>query len=142
MADQPDPTQIAEAIKGLSDDELKAQLSSQEGGVDGTLKQIFAGMEQAFNADKAKGVSAVIQWDIAVNGDTKSWSVNIADGTCKTSEGTSDNPRLTFQLAVVDFVRIIFRQADGTQLFMSGKLKLKGDMMFAMQYQNFFDAPV
>lgn len=140
MADEtPDPTQIAEAIKGLSDDELKAELDKQ--GVDNTLKQIFSGMEQAFAPDKAKGVSAVVQWDVAVNGATKTWTVNIADGTCKVSESAADNPRLTFQVNLVDFIRMIFRQADGTQLFMSGKLKLKGDMMFAMQYQNFFNAP-
>jgi putative sterol carrier protein len=36
---------------------------------------------------------------------------------------------------------LILGQADGTQLFMSGKMKLQGDMMFAMQMQGFFDRP-
>lgn len=139
MAEQPDPNQIAEAIKGLSDEDLRKRLDEQ--GIDTTLQQIFSGMQDAFVPEKAQGVNAVIQYDIAVNGDTKSWSVNIADGKCVTSEGASESPRLTLQLALADFVRLIFRQADGTQLFMSGKLKLKGDMMFAMQMQNFFQQP-
>lgn len=139
MAEQPDPNQIAEAIKGLSDEDLRKRLDEQ--GIDTALQQIFSGMQDAFVPEKAQGVNAVIQYDIAVDADTKSWSVNIADGKCVTSEGASENPRLTLQLALTDFVRLIFRQADGTQLFMSGKLKLKGDMMFAMQMQNFFQQP-
>jgi putative sterol carrier protein len=42
-------------------------------------------------------------------------------------------------LGLVDFIRLIFNQAQGPQLFMSGKLKLQGDMMWAMQMQNYFE---
>lgn len=139
MADNPDPQEIAEAIKGLSDEDLNTRLKEQ--GIDATLKQIFDGMQDAFQADKAQGVSAVIQYDIESDEGTKIWTVNIGDGKCATNEGAADSPRLTLALKVTDFVRLIFRQADGTQLFMSGKLKLKGDMMFAMQMQNFFQQP-
>jgi putative sterol carrier protein len=138
MAQQPDPAQLAEAIKGLSDEELQNQIVNEQ-GVDNTLKQIFDGMQEAFSPEKAQGVSAAIQYDIEAPEGTKSWAVNISDGSCTTSEGAADNPRLTLALALTDFVRLIFNQADGTQLFMSGKLKLKGDMMFAMQMQNFFE---
>lgn len=139
MADNPDPQEIAESIKGLSDEDLNTRLKEQ--GIDATLKQIFDGMQDAFQPDKAQGVSAVIQYDIESDEGTKSWTVNIGDGKCVTNEGAADSPRLTLALKVTDFVRLIFRQADGTQLFMSGKLKLKGDMMFAMQMQNFFQQP-
>lgn len=139
--EQPTPEMIAQAIKGLSDDELKTQIETWPGGPQGALERIFEGMAEAFDAEKAKGVSAVVQWDVSVNGDVKSWTVNMADGTCTTSEGAADSPKLTFQVSLLDFIRLIFRQADGTQLFMSGKLKLKGDMMFAMQYQNYFNPP-
>jgi putative sterol carrier protein len=136
MADTPSPAELAEAIKGLSDEDLAKQIKEQ--GLDGTLQQIFAGMQDAFLPDKAAGQTVTIQYDIETDEGTKSWKVEIADGKCVTSEGTADSPRLTLQLKLTDFVRLIFNQADGTQLFMSGKLKLKGDMMFAMQMQNFF----
>jgi putative sterol carrier protein len=32
-------------------------------------------------------------------------------------------------------------QADGTRLFMTGKLKFSGDMMFAMRVNAFFEPP-
>src|SRR5687768_17359103 len=126
MSDQPqvDPAQLAEAIKGMSDDELKQSISDM--GVDETLKNIFTGMQEAFNPGKAQGQEAVMQYDIDTDEGTKSWTVTISNGTCTTAEGTADSQRLTLKLALVDFVRLIFGQADGTQLFMTGKMKLQG----------------
>ncbi|HJR44869.1 MAG TPA: SCP2 sterol-binding domain-containing protein [Actinomycetota bacterium] len=139
MADAqlPDPAQLAELVKGMSDEDLKAQLDQL--GNDVVLKEIFDRMPEAFLPDKAKGVTAVMQYDIATDGGVKQWTVTVDNGTCTTSEGPADGPRLTLALGIVDFVRLIFGQAEGPQLFMGGKLKLSGDMMFAMQMQSYFD---
>jgi putative sterol carrier protein len=134
---QPDPAQLAAMIKDISDDELKFQL--QQIGHDEVLREIFTRMPEAFLPDKAQGVAAVMQYDITTDAGVKSWTVTIADGSCRTSEGAAADPRLTLKLDLVDFVRLIFGQAEGPQLFMGGKLKLQGDMMFAMQMQTFFD---
>jgi len=137
QTDLPDPAQLAELIKTLSDEELKTQLDQL--GPDNVLREIFGRMPEAFIAEKAQGTDAVMQYDIASDDDVKQWTVEIKDGTCSTSEGAAVDPRLTLQLGIVDFVRLIFGQAEGTQLFMTGKLKLKGDMMFAMQMQGYFN---
>ena len=140
MSDQQvDPAQLAELVKGLSDEDLKKQISDLgEGEV---LKNIFQGMQEAFKPEKAQGVNSTIQYDIDTDDGTKTWTVKFEDGTCTTSEGPASDPRLTLKVGLVDFVRLILGQADGTQLFMSGKMKLQGDMMFAMQMQGFFDRP-
>jgi putative sterol carrier protein len=140
MSDQQvDPAQLAELVKGLSDEELKKQISDL--GEEEVLKNIFQGMETAFLPEKAQGVNSTIQYDIDTDGGTKTWSVKFENGTCTTSQGPASDPRLTLKVGLVDFVRLILGQADGTQLFMSGKMKLQGDMMFAMQMQGFFDRP-
>jgi putative sterol carrier protein len=140
MSDQQvDPAQLAELVKGLSDEELKKQISDL--GEEEVLKNIFQGMQDAFLPEKAQGVSSTIQYDIDTDGGTKTWAVKFENGTCTTSEGPASDPRLTLKVGLVDFVRLILGQADGTQLFMSGKMKLQGDMMFAMQMQGFFDRP-
>ena len=136
---QLDPAQLAEVVKEMSDEELAEQIKNL--GTDEVLKGIFDGMQQAFNADKAAGTEATLQYDINTDDGQKQWKVEIANGTCTTSEGAAADPRLTLEVALVDFIRLIFGQAQGQQLFMSGKLKLKGDMMFAMQMQTFFDRP-
>jgi len=41
---------------------------------------------------------------------------------------------------LVTFVRLIMGQAQGPQLFMTGKLKVAGDLMFAQRVSGFFAA--
>ncbi len=136
MTERPDPAQLAEAIKDLSDDDVKTAIN--EMGVDLVLKEIFAGMEQRFIKEKAT-TESVVQYDIQTDEGVKTWTARYTPEGCTTSEGAGENPRLTLQLGLVDFVRLIFGQAQGPQLFMSGKLKLQGDMMFAMQMEGFFN---
>ena len=136
MADVPDPAVLAEAIKDLDDEALAEQVRGI--GTDEVLQAIFSGMEEAFVPERAAGVDSTIQYDISTEEGTKPWSVSFAGGKCTTSEGAATNPRLTLQIGLIDFIRLIFGQAQGPQLFMTGKIKLQGDMMFAMQMQGFF----
>ena len=140
-ADQqmPSPEELAELVKGLSDEELKESIKGL--GVDNVVRNIFEQMPQSFLPEKAAGVNSTLQYNLTTDDGVKTWTLTFADGTCTTSEGAATDPRLTMNLDLVDFVRLIFNQADGTQLFMSGKLKLQGDMMFAMQMQGFFARP-
>ncbi|MDQ3957962.1 MAG: hypothetical protein M3273_06520, partial [Actinomycetota bacterium] len=113
MTDTPDPAVLAEAIKDLDDEALAAQVDSI--GIDPALQAIFKGMEEAFVPARAAGVDSTIQYDIATNDGTKTWTVSFANGVCTTSEGAADNPRLTLAIGIVDFVRLIFGQAQGPQ---------------------------
>jgi putative sterol carrier protein len=45
---------------------------------------------------------------------------------------------VTLGMALPDFLRFITGKLDGMQAFMSGKLKLAGDMMFAQTMQTWF----
>ncbi len=137
MSDRLDPAQLAPLVKEASDEQLADALKQM--GTDTVLKEIFSGMEERFLAQRASGVNSTIQYDINADEGTKTWWVKFADGQCTTGEGPAQDPRLTLALSLPDFVKLIFGVADGTQLFMSGKLKLQGDVMFALQMQNFFD---
>lgn len=134
---QVDPAQLAEAVKDMSDEELATTVKTM--GVDETLKNIFEGMRDSFKPEAAKDVNATVQYDVDTGEGVKQWSVTFADGTCSVSEGPTDSPRLTIAIGLVDFIRLIFNQVQGPQLFMSGKMKLQGDMMWAMQMQNYFE---
>lgn len=139
MSDQPqvDPAQLAEAIKDMSDEELAVALKKM--GTDDTLRNIFEGMRDSFKPEAAKDVNATVQYDITTDDGVKQWSVTFADGTCTVTDSPAADPRLTLSLGLVDFVRLIFNQAQAPQLFMGGKLKLQGDMMWGMQMQNYFE---
>jgi putative sterol carrier protein len=130
--------ELAQLLEGRSDEEINEFVAAL--GIDETLDQIFQAMEERFQADKAAGQSAVVQWDITAPAGTHSYTVTIADGSCTATRGAAESPRLTLGLALPDFLRFVAGQLDGMQAFMSGKLRLGGDMMFAQQMQAWFAA--
>src|SRR5437016_6045451 len=71
---------------------------------------------------------------------THSYHVVVADGTCSTGPGAGQEATVTLALSAPDFLRLISGKLNGMQAFMSGKLKLKGDMMLAQSMQTWFDA--
>jgi putative sterol carrier protein len=48
---------------------------------------------------------------------------------------------VTFTLDGVDFLKLVTNNVQGPELFMTGKLKLEGDMMFAAQLPALFTIP-
>ncbi len=50
-------------------------------------------------------------------------------------------PRVTITLSPLDFVRLITRTASAPMLFVTGKVKVKGDLGFAAGLTGLFDLP-
>ena len=137
MSDAGNPADVlTELVQGKSDDELSALATDL--GVDALLGQVFEGMQQAFAPDRAAGVEATVQWDITAVDGVHSWRVAVADGTCTVASGPADSPRVTLGLSLPDFLRFIAGEVDGMQAFMSGKLRISGDLMFAQTMQSWF----
>jgi putative sterol carrier protein len=95
-------------------------------------------MAKQFRPDKAAGQSAIIGWDITTPDGTHRWQLKVADGTCTAQEAGSEDARVTLGMTLPDFLRFVTGQLDGMQAFMTGKLKLSGDMMFAQSMQAWF----
>lgn len=102
-----------------------------------TVKEIFDAMESRFRSEKAAGSAATIQYEIS-GPDGGTWNAVIKDGTCKVSEGAAAGPNLTLQMSSQDWLDMVAGKASGQMLFMSGKLKLKGDMGLAMKLPSLF----
>jgi putative sterol carrier protein len=102
-----------------------------------TTKEIFNEMQKRMDANPAKlaGMKAVFQFDIS-GADPGIYSVAIADGKAAVSEGTSASSNITITMASNDFADMVEGKLDGVTAFMGGKLKVKGDMMLAMQLQS------
>ncbi len=102
-----------------------------------TVKETFDNMEANFKSDKAAGMKAVYQWDITGEGGGK-WHAEIADQKCTVKEGEHASPNITITVAAKDWLDIINGKLDGQMAFMSGKLKVKGDMSLAMKLKTLF----
>jgi putative sterol carrier protein len=102
-----------------------------------TVKDTFDAMPGRFKADRAQGVKAVIQYDITGEGGG-TYHVDIADGKCAVSAGPAGSPNLTLTMAAQDWLDMVSGKLNGQMAFMSGKLKLKGDMGLAMKLAGLF----
>ncbi|HUY56268.1 MAG TPA: SCP2 sterol-binding domain-containing protein [Candidatus Micrarchaeaceae archaeon] len=105
-----------------------------------TPQQIIDQIPAAFQAEKAQGLESIFQFDIT--GDQGGqWFATIKDSQCQVTPGTSSNANITITIADQNFVKLITGKLDGTMAFMTGKLKLKGDMALAMRLSGLFRLP-
>jgi putative sterol carrier protein len=134
MADDP-RAMLEEAVKGKSDEEIM-QFVGNMGGAEALLDITFEGMKGALNPDKAQ--DCVIGYELTEGGNTHSYAVVIKDKQASYERRDPSDARVTLGLSVPDYLRLISGELDGMQAFMQGKLKLKGDMMFAQQVPQMF----
>ncbi len=102
-----------------------------------TVKETFDLMASRFKPEKAAGVSAVIQYEITGEGGG-TWNATVKDGKCAVASGTAASPSLTLTLSGQDWLDMLAGKLSGQMAFMSGKLKLKGDMGLAMKIGGMF----
>jgi putative sterol carrier protein len=102
-----------------------------------TVEQTFEAMPSRFRADKAAGVNATIQYDITGTGGG-TWNAVIKDNACAVAAGPASNPSLTLTMSAQDWLDMSTGKLSGQMAFMSGKLKLKGDMGLAMKIGGMF----
>jgi acyl dehydratase/putative sterol carrier protein len=114
--------------------ETKEEKMADEGAID----QIFKGMEERFQPDKAAGVDATIQWLIKDGEEEKPYSVTIKDGGLTWAEGRAEAPTVTLSTDSDSFVALMTGKAQGPALYMSGKLRIQGDLMLAQRMGSFF----
>jgi putative sterol carrier protein len=139
--DATDFASLKAAVEARSNEQLVSDIQQQEGGVDGVLEKVFDGMSGSFSPDKAAGQQAVVQYEITAPDGSHEYAMRIADGRCEIEKGQAESPRVSLRIGLADFLRLITGAANGMQLFMTGKLKVAGDLFFAQTYQSWFDRP-
>ncbi len=139
--DASDFSALTALVDDRSNDELNAAVQEQAGGAGGVLDKVFAGMVGSFNPEKAAGQQATVQYEIGGPDGTHEYNMRIADGRCEVDKGRAESARVTLRIGLADFLRLITGKVNGMQLFMTGKLKVSGDLFFAQTYQAWFDRP-
>jgi putative sterol carrier protein len=142
----PDFTAIsAEDLAGLVANATDEQLAEAMRGPqrEPALREIFARMAEHLDPQRAKGQDAVIHFQILgrPDGGYDQFEVVVRDGRCSVSEAPSQQPRVTLKIDPVPFLKLITSRTSGPALFMTGKLKIEGDLMFAPQIASLFRIP-
>ena len=102
------------------------------------LDEIFQGMQARFQPDRAGGVDATVQWLITDDGEEKPYALTIKDGTFSWEPARADSPAVTLSTDRESFTALMTGQAQGPTLYMSGKLRIQGDLMLAQRLGSFF----
>jgi putative sterol carrier protein len=102
-----------------------------------TVAETFETMKSIFNPAAAKGVNKTFQWNISGE-QAGVWAVKIADQTCEIIPGGVEKPDMTLNLSDQDWLSIAEGKLDPMNAFMTGKVKVTGDMMLAMKMSQLF----
>jgi putative sterol carrier protein len=100
----------------------------------GTVQEFFEGLPSRVTPDRVEGMTNTYVFDIEGAG---VWTVAIADGAITVTEGTGDADT-TFSTSEENFAKIVAGEQNPTTAYMTGKLKIKGDMGAAMKLQKLF----
>jgi putative sterol carrier protein len=97
-------------------------------------QEFFESLESRADAAKLAGMSNSYLFDIEGEG---RWFVDVRDGAINVSqnEGEAD---ATISTSSETFAKIVAGEQNPTTAYMTGKLKIKGDMGAAMKLQKLF----
>lgn len=99
------------------------------------LEEQIPGKIQA-KPELVKEINSVYEFNIT--GDKGgTWTVDLTEaGGGKVTEGSTGNAKCTVTVGDQDFINIITKKTNAQMAFMSGKLKVKGDMGLALKLQK------
>jgi putative sterol carrier protein len=98
------------------------------------VKEFFESLPSRADASKTAGMSNSYVFDIQGAGQ---WKVDVTDGNVSVAEGGGDAD-CTITTSQETFEKIISGEQNATSAYMTGKLKIKGDMGAAMKLQKLF----
>jgi putative sterol carrier protein len=106
------------------------------------VAEVFRRMPERLNRRAASGLEATIAWRIGrPEGGHDAYLVRIADGACTVDRDDAGEPRVSLQMDSLTFCKLVTGNANPVMQFMTGKLTVRGDLMFAASVTNLFDIP-
>ena len=98
-------------------------------------KDFFEGLEARVDESKLAGVNNSYLFDIENEGQ---WHVDVKDNKLTVTPGGGGDADVTITTSGETFDKIASGEQNATTAYMTGKLKIKGDMGAAMKLQKLF----
>jgi putative sterol carrier protein len=100
----------------------------------GTVQEFFETLPTQADMSRTAGMSNSYVFDIEGAGQ---WTVKVEDGSVDVAEGVQDAD-VTISASEEVFQKILSGEQNATSAYMTGKIRLKGDMGAAMKLQKLF----
>jgi putative sterol carrier protein len=98
------------------------------------VREFFESLEGRADASKTAGMTNSYLFDVQGAG---KWTVNVDDGKVTVTEG-GESADAVITTSAETFEKIVSGEQNPTSAYMTGKLKVKGDMGAAMKLQKLF----
>lgn len=100
-----------------------------------SISAFFAALPSRIDPARVAGIDTVFAFDIAGAG---TWTVRLAGGTPRVDEGIAPDASCTVVAKAQHFEEILDGRRNPMTAFMTGKLKVKGDMAAATRLKELF----
>ena len=135
------PKEFAQLVKTTPDSRLAEVMAGDTRSK--ILDEVFNRMPTLFRADKAGNTSAVIHWILTggPGGSSDTYETVIENGACTVTNQATRDPKLAMTMEPVTFLKVVSGDGNPMMMFMTGKIKAKGDLALAAQVAKLFDIP-
>lgn len=101
-----------------------------------TLSETMQNIEKAINVnpEPISGIQYIYQFDISGK-EEGTYQLHLKDGLAKVIEGEDSASECTLIMSLDNFYKFLTGSLNGTMAFMTGKLKIKGDMTKALKLE-------
>lgn len=132
---------LARWVGTASDERLDSVMRSPLRPV--LLWQIFKTMRRRFDADRAPGIDAVVEFRIRRrrSGRADRYQVAMADGRCTATRWARRPPTVTLEMEGVPFLRLVGGAAGAARLVLSGRMSVRGDLLLAARLPALLNIP-
>lgn len=100
-----------------------------------SVTQFFEELPSRADPSKIAGINNTYRFDVEGAG---SWTVDVQDGTVSVTQDGDVQPDTTLKVSEENFQKLLSGELNPTTAYMTGKLKLEGDMGAAMKLQKLF----
>jgi putative sterol carrier protein len=135
------PKEFAQLVKSTPDSQIAEVMAGDSRNK--ILDEVFNRMPSLFRAEKAGSTSAVIHWVITggAGGASDTYETVIENGACTVTNKPERDPKLAMTMDPVTFLKVVSGDGNPMMLFMTGKIKAKGDLALAANVAKLFDIP-
>lgn len=102
-----------------------------------SVPAFFDRLPRALRGDAARPVSAVFGFDLEGEGGGQ-WHVAVGDGRCTVHPGPAPAPQVVVCCRAADWLSIVNGALDPDGAFMTGRLRIKGNVALALELKDLF----
>ncbi len=135
------PEHFARLISRASAGQIESTMAKPELR-ERVLDEVFRRMGDHYKADKGRSTEAVVRWRIGSDDEYLRYECVLSGGTCTVNKTPQhEDARVTIMVSAAEFLKLAAGNASAPVMFMSGKLKVAGDVGFAAGLTKLFQIP-